>query len=72
MEKDKDKSMSELLEKDDKIIKMSRELRDYERKLADINSVFNTNQNNNITKDFMISDSQHCRHISYSPISHDG
>jgi len=28
--------MNELLEKDDKIIKLSRELRDYERKLQDI------------------------------------
>lgn len=35
-DKEQNKHMSEMLEKDDKIIKLSRELRDYERKLKDI------------------------------------
>ena len=36
-----------MLDKDDKIIRLSRELRDYERKMQDINSVFNSNRIHN-------------------------
>jgi hypothetical protein len=36
IESEQNKHINELLEKDDKIIKLSRELRDYERKMQDI------------------------------------
>lgn len=42
--------MHELLDKDDKIVKLTRELRDFERKMQDIHSVFNSNRNNHNSK----------------------
>jgi hypothetical protein len=39
--------MHEMLDKDDKIIRLARELREYERKMQDIHSVFNSNRINN-------------------------
>ena len=43
-EQQQNKHYNEMLEKDDKIIKITRELRDHERKLQDIQQLFNSNR----------------------------
>lgn len=64
-EKSKNKHLQDLLEKDEKIIKLTRELRECEKKFSESNR-----QNRNQSPFNADSTNAHMRTISYSPINH--
>ncbi|CDW83112.1 UNKNOWN [Stylonychia lemnae] len=75
-QKIRDLNLGEMLEKDKKITKLSKDLREAERKMLDIQSVFNSNQPQIIAHNRNPSpfgtlnlDHNHNRNISYNPLS---